>query len=355
MDVELLSYKKFLVDYCGVSEENAVEVFKKWNEPWRFYHGEKHLLTFLRAIRKIENITAETADNMVIAAIFHDVVYLPWGEDNERKSLDVMERFCTKLSNSQLDQVSRLIMVTAQREMPVDDEVLKLFWCIDNDILLQPKIDKLMEYEKQIRKEFQFVDYAIYKQKRLEFLQNWAQANVKHVGTNCIYKLDMLGAFIRDYRPKIGVYAGSFNPLHKGHLNVIEKAEEVFDKVVIALGQNPEKSINDNETRLKEVKEAVIYRQVDIFDGLLSDYLESKQETVDTYLVRGLRNGTDLSYEQNQLWFINKVANTDVNVVCFLCDEEYKNISSSAIRSLQKINDTKTREFVKTLLPHGDT
>jgi pantetheine-phosphate adenylyltransferase len=352
MEVELKAYKNFLTDF-GVSDKNALDVLIRWYEPWRFWHGENHLVTFLREIRKM-GLDHQTDIEYVFAAIFHDAVYLPWANDNEEKSLELMKQYCTGLDKETLENVERLIMVTKERAMP-EDEYLKTFWCIDNGILLNPDSAKLMEYEVQIRKEFQCCDYSLYREGRMDFLKNWAFANQKNVTKDVIVKLDMLGAYVRDYRPKIGVYAGSFNPLHNGHLNIIEKAEEVFDKVIVALGQNPEKSTNDNDKRLKEVQNAVIYRQVDTFNGLLTDYLESKQETADTYLVRGLRNGDDLAYEQNQIWFMNKLSNDNPRVVCFLCDEGFEHISSSAIRSLLKIQDDKTKELVSEMIPEGNS
>lgn len=350
MNIELIKYKYFLIKHTGISEENADDVFKRWTESWRFYHTEEHLLNFLKSLENHKNIPLNILDNMLVAAIFHDVVYLPCGKENERLSADLMLEYCSKLDKKILSEIENFIMITTHTEMPIDDEYLKIFWCIDNDILLQPSIDKLMNYEIQIRKEFQFIDYSIYKEKRLEFLQNWVTHNIKHIGQNCIYKLDMLGSFIKNYKPNIGVFCGSFNPLHIGHMNIIEKAEKIFDKVIIVLERNAEKSIYNNEKLLKNVKDIVVYRQVDMIDGLLSDYLESKQKNVDIFLIKGLRNEKDLIYEQQQLWFINQISN--VNVVCFLCDEKYKYISSSDIRNLQKNKDKKIKNYIKTLLPN---
>src|SRR5688572_6111322 len=74
----------------------------------------------------------------------------------------------------------------------------------------------------------QHLPFNAYRKGRLEFLsgQNNAEAHA---------------AFLSAFQPNIGVFAGSFNPFHRGHLNVLEKAERIFDKVIIAFGRNPEK------------------------------------------------------------------------------------------------------------------
>jgi len=100
----------------------------------------------------------------------------------------------------------------------------------DLNILDQP-FDKLLEYEKQIFKEYQFVDYKIYKPKRLEVLQQ----------LNKNGRLNLLIEHVKQSKPLIGVFCGSFNPFHKGHYNVLQKAEKIFDKVIIAFGKNPDK------------------------------------------------------------------------------------------------------------------
>jgi pantetheine-phosphate adenylyltransferase len=135
----------------------------------------------------------------------------------------------------------------------------------------------------------------------------------------------------------LAIYAGSFNPFTIGHLNIVEKAERIFDKgnVLIAIGVNPEKSNSGGDLlRSLEISEK-IGRNVEVYTTFLHEFIEKKEsEGYKVVLIRGLRNGDDLAYEDNQLKFINDFKK-DIDVVFFRCDEQFKHISSSAIRNLQ--------------------
>jgi pantetheine-phosphate adenylyltransferase len=128
---------------------------------------------------------------------------------------------------------------------------------------------------------------------------------------------------------KVGVYAGSFNPFHLGHYNILTKAEKIFDKVIIGFGKNSEKS--DNFGLLSQSLDS---RDVRFYDGLLTDFIDSL-EYENITLIRGLRNSTDLQYELTQYRFLQELK-PDIQVISIFCDKEYEHISSSAIRMLMK-------------------
>lgn len=151
---------------------------------------------------------------------------------------------------------------------------------------------------------------------------------------------------------KIGIYAGSFNPFHKGHANILHQAQEVFDEVIIAIGQNPKKShiprepFPDKHPILKGAK--VVY-----YSGLLSDFLN----TVDfnsgdkISLVRGLRNGDDLQMEQNQIQYIKDMY-PSVRPVFFICDKGLEHIASSDLRALKSISEAEYQKYVFEQVPN---
>ncbi|PBQ33984.1 hypothetical protein CNR22_20120 [Sphingobacteriaceae bacterium] len=179
------------------------------------------------------------------------------------------------------------------------------------------KLDAVISHELEQFHLHQSLRLKEYISLRSEFLRKQTYAQLS---------LDYLKVFA----PKIAVFAGSFNPFHKGHYNVLQKAEKIFDKVIIAFGQNPEK-----EESIKNAPNSIKNRQLENYDGLLTDFVGSLEHEV--VVIRGLRNSTDFNYEQNQYRYIQELM-PDIKIVNIFCDKEFEHISSSGIRTLQKYN-----------------
>lgn len=148
----------------------------------------------------------------------------------------------------------------------------------------------------------------------------------------------------------IAIYPGSFNPFHKGHLNILEKAKRIFgdENVIISIGQNPSKEGQSETELIQRVKEInkITGTSVEIYQNFLHEYIESlENHGFNVVVVRGLRNGSDLDYEVNQMRFINDFKE-DINVVYITCDKEFEHISSSAIRSLQKFRSGSADKYL---------
>jgi pantetheine-phosphate adenylyltransferase len=144
---------------------------------------------------------------------------------------------------------------------------------------------------------------------------------------------------------KIAVYAGSFNPFHKGHMNILLKAEQIFDKVIIARGINPEKS-----NVVVPLPEALDNREVMQFSGLLTDFVKNIKENVyldaeSVTVVRGLRNTTDLQFELNQYRYFQDLM-PEIQVVSIFCDREFEHISSSGIRALSTFGKEHVEKYL---------
>jgi len=188
------------------------------------------------------------------------------------------------------------------------------------DHYLQKPFEEQLETEKMIFNQFQNHDYLVYREERLKHLSK----------INKDGKLDALISFVKYNQPKIGVFAGSFNPFHKGHYNVLQKAELIFDKVIIAFGKNPAK-----EGRNWPLPKTITNRQICEYDSLLTDFLDTLK--YDVTVIRGLRNSTDFQYEQNQYRYIQELK-PDVKIINIFCNKDFEHISSSGIRTLEKFN-----------------
>ncbi len=132
------------------------------------------------------------------------------------------------------------------------------------------------------------------------------------------------------------LYPGSFDPLTKGHMNIINQATDLFDEVIIAIMQNPLK--NSGFFTLEE--------RVEILKELYKDknniqIVTGSNATVDLALdnnckaiIRGLRGLSDYDYEV-QLQQINKdLSNNLVNTICLFADKEYQFISSTIVKEV---------------------
>jgi len=135
---------------------------------------------------------------------------------------------------------------------------------------------------------------------------------------------------------KVAIYAGSFNPWHQGHEDILIKALKIFDKIIVLQGHNPKKLEHKDKSFLEVCKRHENKVEAGVFNGLLADVVK---EVKPDALIRGLRNGYDLEYEANlQYW------NEDLGVECptvyFICDRKLTHISSSALREYENLKLT---------------
>lgn len=328
---------------------NLIEASKYYNETHRYYHNLKHLQYILDVIHVLyqdSKITSNEYNILIQAAIYHDIVYNPKRNDNEEKSIEfylsIINSNFNNVSKTELKNIDKIVQIIndTKHRNPPTDKLSKIFWEIDNSILLSD-FKTLLQYEDDIFKEYQFVSYQIYKEKRIEFLNSCLDIKYFQINKDNILRLI---DYINYRKIHIGLYAGSFAPITIGHKNIYEKAEKIFDKVILLVGQNSDKVKNDMNT----VPSYFEFKQVEYLDpmGLTTDFIQNNiDNNVDISLIRGLRNGTDLQYEQNQLSYM-KDFYADLKVVYITCDKEFEHISSSAIRSINKINPDLTKRYL---------
>jgi pantetheine-phosphate adenylyltransferase len=132
----------------------------------------------------------------------------------------------------------------------------------------------------------------------------------------------------------LAIYPGSFDPLTNGHVDIISRGARLFDRIVVAILRNAEKSPLFTMDERVEISRAVFKHQpnveVDTFDGLLVDYVERRKAQV---IVRGLRAVSDFEFEF-QMALMNQRLNPRIETVFMMPAEQYTYISSRLIREV---------------------
>jgi len=135
---------------------------------------------------------------------------------------------------------------------------------------------------------------------------------------------------------KIAVYPGSFDPITFGHLDIIERAIEIFDEIIVSVFVNPNKkplfTLEERIDILKNVLKDYSGVKIDNFSGLLTDYLREKKIKV---VIRGLRAVSDLEYEF-QYAAANRTLCPEIETVFFMPRLRYSYLSSSVVREIAK-------------------
>ena len=133
---------------------------------------------------------------------------------------------------------------------------------------------------------------------------------------------------------KIAIYPGSFDPVTSGHLNIIRRAANIFDKLIVCVMINSSKkpmfTRDERVQMIKRVTGDIPNVEVDSSDMLLADYARSKGSCV---IVKGLRAGSDIENEF-QMALINHKINPDLDTMFLTSEHQYMYLSSSTVKEL---------------------
>ena len=144
---------------------------------------------------------------------------------------------------------------------------------------------------------------------------------------------------------RVAIYPGTFDPITNGHLDLIKRAAMLFDRIIVAVANNPHKHpLFSLEERMRLVKETVQdFENVDVetFDGLLVEYAEKRGATA---AIRGLRAVSDFEYEF-QMALMNRKLMPKLETVFLMPSEEYTYINSTIVKEVARLGG-KVEEFL---------
>ena len=135
---------------------------------------------------------------------------------------------------------------------------------------------------------------------------------------------------------KVAIYPGSFDPVTSGHLNIIRRAANIFDKLIVCVmvnaGKNPMFTLDERVDMIRRVVKDIPNVEVDCSEELLAEYARRKGGCV---IVKGLRAGSDFENEF-QMALINHKINPGLDTMFLTAEHQYMYLSSSTVKELGK-------------------
>jgi pantetheine-phosphate adenylyltransferase len=154
---------------------------------------------------------------------------------------------------------------------------------------------------------------------------------------------------------KIAVYPGSFDPITNGHLDIIERASKTFDKVIVAVLENPEKknplfTIDERVSLIKKVTQNMPNVETESFKGLLINFMKKKNAKI---IIKGLRAVSDFEYEF-QMALMNNKLDPSIETLFMMTNSKYSYLSSSSVKQVAQyggcIKELVPDEIIKDIL-----
>ena len=306
-----------------------------WND--NPYHNKDHTRTVLTDLALRGNLT-EVLGNV---AIWHDVGHTPTHSHNEIKAIRLMKDSQQGSNVTKIDKLWRvadLIGGTKYEEIIIDPS-LALFALSDMSHFTRSP-EEIIEVEKLLFKEYSVYDWRLYQIAHIKILNHISSL---HDSLEELYDgIQLSISFIKTFEPKIAWFCGTFGPFTVGHLDVLRKAEKMFDKVAIVKAQNPNKPSNGERWRKHE-------GILDNYQIILAESNIPNLLAVTNYtpiLVRGIRNQQDV--DDANIWIaqINELTKQNIECCLILGRPEYQHISSTFVRSLIESNINADRFLV---------
>ena len=164
------------------------EILNQYTKKWKYYHNINHIYSFIELYDKYNNLIEREKNEFLLSIFFHDIIYIPSRNDNEKESIKLLNKFYIEAEPKDLNKEKMIELIAETQNHLLNKEYkedINLFLDMDMQIIAQENWE---EYEDNIRKEYSFIDYNIYKIKRKEFLESLAKKE-KIFRTKTFYEL----------------------------------------------------------------------------------------------------------------------------------------------------------------------
>ena len=142
---------------------------------------------------------------------------------------------------------------------------------------------------------------------------------------------------------RVAVYTGTFDPVHLGHLDIIKRSNYLFDRLIVAVGINPDKAtlftIEERVDLIKQVSREYEHVEVQPFTGLAVHFVRQAGARI---MLRGLRTLSDMEYEFT-MSLMNRNLDPGIETAFLMAKEEYSHISSSLLRQIAALGGDLTK------------
>lgn len=303
----------------------------EYNRSYRKYHNMTHINKMIDLLLTNYNELYNEQDIFltILAIIYHDIVYdVINPKDNERKSALLCEQQLENiLLESEVKTICNAILCT-EMGIKSTNHIEDTIQALDVHDLYHGDRATLLTNNKNLFLEYQHLSYKDWNKgsklfldlhfgdklspERMEFIKN----TIDDVKEDCDYT--------------VGVFAGSFNPWHRGHQYVLDRAKDMFDIVVVLVGKNYDKLDCYPDVELDNTR--VIYSNKLLFQNLNDIALEYGKSSVT--LIRGVRNAKDFDYDKEMIRVNETVSNT-IPTVFILAPRDLEYISSTLVRTLE--------------------
>jgi pantetheine-phosphate adenylyltransferase len=331
------NFRPILNRYVEINTENNRElrlVLKGYldkieNEKHRYYHTLAHVCGVYNRLNDRSLLS-------IIFSITHDIVYNPRSKTNEEDSIHFISNDLR--DEPYFDELCELI-----RDTKDINKITKHNSADRGDVI--GGFGELRSYFNLIRKEFDCYYYEDFINKHCSIIMQIRNAH----NADKKVSLDYI-EFVRRYKPTATIYTGSFNPFHIGHYSIAIEAENIFDKVIIAKGFNPDKTTTNQTNEIlpwDDVPSAISCKETVIYTGTIFDLYEHYSKLYDKItFIKGFRSGHDIEYDLHQYRVIRDI-NPNINFIFLPCNPGMEHVSSSMIRNLEKLKLPTDKYVVK--------